>query len=146
MKNSLHKKKAPKITLEELKASAQLRKQKSKVQQQFKEQCDVNNIIAKYIKTGELHHEARKLGVYGDMSSEKDYLQSMQTVVDANHAFNILPSKIRERFSNQPSQMLAFLEDNSNYDEAVKLGLIDKKPAPSKLEPEASVSAPVLKS
>lgn len=127
MKNSLHKKKSEKITKEMLKVTALIRKKNSKVQQQFKDQCDVNHIIAKYIKTGELVHQTSMQLRYGDQASAADYLMSMQKIVNATEAFNSLNPKIRERFSNKPENMLAFLEDNSNYDEAVKLGLVEKK-------------------
>ena len=42
--------------------------------------------------------------------------------------FDSLPSSLRERFSNDPSRLLAFVDDESNFDEAVKLGLLSPLP------------------
>ena len=38
-----------------------------------------------------------------------------------------LPSDVRSRFGNNPAELLDFLNDNSNYDEAIRLGLIHAK-------------------
>jgi len=99
----------------------------SKAQQQYKEQCDVNNIIAKYKKTGEWIHVTRKEGVYADVSNIRDYHESLQKVVDANNAFSTLPAHIRIRFDNDPAALLEFMQDPKNYDEGVKLGIFEKK-------------------
>jgi len=42
-------------------------------------------------------------------------------------AFAALPAKIRARFSNRPAELVAFVSDSANYDEAVELGLIVPK-------------------
>lgn len=97
-------------------------------QQQWKDQCDVNNIVAKYQDTGELTHVARQKGVYADISQIGDYHQSLQKVMDANSAFMTLPAEVRLRFANDPAQFIAFTADpDKNYDEGVKLGLFEPK-------------------
>jgi phage internal scaffolding protein len=98
-------------------------------QQQFKEQCDINNIIKNYHQTGELPL-SKKVGQFLDVSNVQDYQTSLQTVFEAQHAFEALPSKIRSRFENDPQQLIAFVEDDANYDEAIKLGLLPQKKAP----------------
>lgn len=99
----------------------------SLTQQHFKEQCDVNNIIRKYQQTGNLTHLARQQGVYSDLSKQKDYFEAMNTVIKAQTAFDSLPSYIRKRFGNDPSQLLQFIEDPKNQDEGIKLGLFNPK-------------------
>lgn len=105
--------------------------EKSRTQQQFKEQCDVNNIIAKYKQTGEFVHLTRKAGVYADVSEITDYATSLQKVINADAAFAALPASIRLRFHNDPAQLLAFMQDPNNYDEGVQLGIFEKKQTPS---------------
>jgi len=97
-------------------------------QQQFKKDCDINVIVKKYMKDGELTHLNKKKGVYADLSHITDYHQSMEKVVKANQAFAELPSAVRNRFSNDPSQLLTFLQDPNNLDEGIKLGLLDRIP------------------
>lgn len=116
-------------------------------QQQFKESTDVNNIIAQYRKTGELPL-SNKTGTYADMSEIPDYQVALNTVIQAQHAFDDLPSEIRDRFQYDPNRLIKFLQDSKNDDEAIKLGLKVKKPDPtptptkSNNTPEKSPDAP----
>jgi phage internal scaffolding protein len=95
-------------------------------QQQFKEQCDINNIIKQYQQTGELPLSG-KVGQFLDVSNIQDYHTSLLTVYEAQKAFDNLPSNIRSRFENDPNQLLAFIEDDKNTEEAQKLGLTNTK-------------------
>lgn len=92
-------------------------------QQQFKEQCDINNIIKHYTQTGELPL-SKKVGQFLDVSNVQDYHSALNTVYEAQKAFDDLPSNIRSKFENDPNQLLSFIEDDSNYEEALKLGLL----------------------
>lgn len=92
-------------------------------QQQFKEQCDINNIIKQYTLTGELPL-SKKVGQFLDVSNVQDYQTALNTVFEAQQAFDNLPSKIRSRFENDPNQLIAFIEDDANHEEALTLGLL----------------------
>lgn len=114
--------------------------EESKTQQQFADECDINNIISKYKKTRELPL-ARKEGVYADLSMvPADYHQAQQIIADANDAFMRLPADLRNRFENDPAQLLAFTSDASKYDEGVQLGLYEPKPVPTKTDPQKTDS------
>lgn len=104
-----------------------INEEKTRTQQQFKDQCDVNNIMSKYLKTGEIHHLARKAGVYADVSNITDYHGMLLQVQDAANAFMALPSSIRIRFNNDPQELLQFLQDPKNLEEGTKLGLFEPK-------------------
>lgn len=115
-------------------------KEPSLTQQHMSKDCDINNVVAKFTKTGVLDHVSKVPPKYGDFSNSVDYLQACQVVLDAGKAFEALPSSIRTRFANDPSLYLSFLEDPANYDEAVKLGMVlPKDPVPA--DP---ISPPVL--
>lgn len=101
--------------------------EKSLTQQQYAAECDINNIMRKYETTGEFTHLTGKTGVYADFSEIKDYREMLDTVRYADEAFKALPAKMRQRFGEDPGQLLEFLQDRKNYDEAVQLGLIDPK-------------------
>ena len=106
--------------------------QPSLTQQHFKDECDINNIFNRYRETGfltdPLARPTEQLQ-YGDFSTPFDYMAAMNTVVRANEAFADLPSHLRKRFNNDPAELLAFVSDESNVDEAVKLGLMEKRPS-----------------
>jgi len=99
----------------------------SKTDQSQAASCDVNNIMSKYKKTGQLTHLARNQGVYADVSQIPDLQESLAQVELANAAFASLPSEVRQRFQNSPVQMIEFLQDPSNDEEAIRFGLKEKR-------------------
>jgi len=98
----------------------------SKTQQQFGPECDINNIMEKYHKTGQVTHLAQFRGNYADFTEITDFHSMQDTVAYARSAFELLPAELRLRFKNDPGELLNFLQDNKNYEEALKLGLLDK--------------------
>jgi len=115
----------------------------SRTQRQFRSQVDVNNIMKRYIKTGQITHLNNRSGKYADISSAQDYFESMKTISSATQAFQQLPSHLRKRFGNDPSLLLEFIHDPKNYDEGVKLGIFDHKQPP--LETQISTPPPLSK-
>jgi len=105
---------------------------KSRTQQQFKDDCNVNKILAKFKATGSITHiQNTQAGVYADLTQMPSYQESLNTVVAAQRAFEEVPAKIRQRFSNDPQEFINFLADEKNNEEAIKLGLkVRPKPAP----------------
>lgn len=101
----------------------------SMTQQQFKNQCDINQILKKFEKTGMITHLNNYQGNYGDFSKVQNFKQNLDMVMSAQVAFDSLPAAIRKRFGNDPSQLIDFVGNNENYDEALKLGLISPKPS-----------------
>lgn len=99
----------------------------SKTQQQFKDECDINNIMKKYSDTGVFTHLTSKSGAYGDFTEIPDYQGSLDTVLRAQDAFSSLPADVRYRFGNDPGSLISFLADDKNYEEALKLGLVEKR-------------------
>lgn len=95
----------------------------SKVQQHFKESCDLNYIMAKYARTGILPVN-RNQPQFGDFTNIKDHASALNAVMDADNAFMSLPAKIRKRFGNNPQYLLEFVNNEQNREEAIKLGLI----------------------
>lgn len=95
----------------------------SKTDQSFKDEVNVNNIISKFNKTGQISHLAKKQGIYADLSEIQDLLTSRIQVQKAQEAFDSLPAEIRRRFGNSPVELVNFLQDPANDQEAVKLGL-----------------------
>jgi len=115
----------------------------SMTQQQFKSQCDINQIIKKYEKTGMISHINPNAGNYGDFSQIKNFSENLNMVISAQNSFDALPSEVRKRFGNNPTNLIDFVQNDSNYDEAIKLGLVKPKPTitpppsnPSSLTPD----------
>lgn len=102
-------------------------KSASMTQAQFQDECDINRIMDRYMRTGCLSDpmKQRKPGTYGDFSQLGDYMENMNKVVEAREMFESLPSRIRERFGNNPGAMIDFVMNPDNQKEAIELGLLE---------------------
>lgn len=105
----------------------------ARTKQQFVDQCDINNIVKQYTKTGQFTHLSANLakGTYADLPDPIEFQESMNLVIQAEQSFSTLPAKVRNRFGNDPAEFLAFMADPANQDEAIKMGLAtDNRPPP----------------
>lgn len=100
---------------------------KSMTQQQFKKDTDINEIVRRFGLTGQLP-DGIGAPQSGDFTGITDFAEAMRQVRAGEEAFAKLPAATRARFGNDPGQMLAFLHDENNRDEALKLGMIKKPP------------------
>lgn len=107
---------------------------KTRTQQQFKDQVNVNNIMKKYKQTGTITHVRNgQSGVYTDLTNI-DYQQAADAVLKAQSAFEQIPSDVRQRFNHNPQELIEFLKNPENDQEAIKLKL--KNPPKPKPEPD----------
>lgn len=98
--------------------------------QSFREECDINVIMARANRTGELPGVQGAFGEFADVSdAPDDYLAARNFVRDAEERFMQLPPKVRQRFAGDPYEILRFVSDPANRDEAIELGLIERPPA-----------------
>lgn len=100
--------------------------------QEFKDECDINSIMRRYQSTGELPHLNLGTAQFLDVSSSLVFQESMNFIAEAQSMFNDLPSAIRDRFHNDPSQFLEFCSNGDNRKELAQMGL---------LSPEATLEA-----
>lgn len=98
----------------------------SRTKQSDLESCDINNILRRYVKTGELAG-IKSNPIFGDFSSSVDFKESMELVIFAQEQFAALPARVRDRFNNSPAEFLAFCDDPKNVDEMVAMGLATKR-------------------
>lgn len=94
-----------------------------KTKQSFKDECDINKLMKRYINTGRLPDMIKKNPIYGDFSSSKELLSAYAIVEKAKIQFDLLDSSLRRRFKNDPALFLEFVENPENKDELIKLGL-----------------------
>lgn len=104
------------------------------------QECDINYLVKRYTQTGSWGNGDDRLPIDGLNGFTGDFQQMMDQLVEAQNAFDELPSNIRDRFANDPGRLLDFLRDDANRDEAVKLGLIRvRDPEPQAAPTEAAV-------
>ncbi|QXP44236.1 MAG: internal scaffolding protein [Arizlama microvirus] len=98
-------------------------KEPDKTDQSFAKMVNVNEIVAKFKKTGQITHLAKNAGKYADVSNITDLHESLIKVQEAQNTFLTLPAYIRKQFNNNPQEMIAFLQDPKNDEQAVQMGL-----------------------
>lgn len=103
-------------------------------EQSHKKECDINQIMSKFQKTGILTHSKQYEPQYG-YASDIDFLEAMTIVTKGQEMFADLPSSLRTRFANDPANFLNFINDPENEEEARKIGLLPKKVPEEKAEP-----------
>lgn len=107
-----------------------------RTKQSMRDECDINNILRKYVKTGTIAHGNRFRGSYGEFPS-MDFRDALHKIMEAEAMFQELPAMVRRRFQNDPANFLEFVQDSSNEEEMRKLGLLKPKaedPAPMRVE------------
>lgn len=97
----------------------------NQTKQAFKDECDINQIMARYQKTGAMDHFATHQATYGDIPAV-DFQEAMNLVTSTNQMFNELPSSIRSAVNNDPAQFLAFVQDPENAETLREWGLHER--------------------
>lgn len=115
--------------------------EESLTKQSFKEECDINVILRRFEQTGQAP-ELRQQGHYGDFSDVPTYQESLNIVIQAHEMFDAQPSKIRDRFANDPIKFLEFVNDPQNKDEMYTLGLAVKPTTSHQSPTPSSESSP----
>lgn len=99
----------------------------SMTKQEFKDECDLNTLMAKYVITGTLPASV-SVAKYGDFAGVGDFHECQNVLLVAKAQFDALPSKVRDRFRNDVPSFLDFVQDPKNLDEARALGLLKDVP------------------
>jgi phage internal scaffolding protein len=117
-------------------------KDATRAQQHHKDECDINVILERFGKTGQMPVNAIS-GTYGDFSGVVDYHTAMNTLIAAESEFDALPAKTRARFNNDPYQLIQFMNDDNNRAEAERLGLVNPISPTANNQPAQAAEKPV---
>jgi len=91
--------------------------------QSAKDECDVNLIVAQYVKTGFLGHVSAGIPSFVDVSELTDYRSAIEQVRSAEKYFAGLPADVRFRFGNDAIAFMEYLESGASEDDLRALGL-----------------------
>lgn len=91
-------------------------------QQHQKDEVDINNIMARYVKTGVVDHINQNEGHYGDISP-LSYHESMNIIENANTMFADLPAQARKNFDNDPQKFLEYVQNPANSENLTEMAL-----------------------
>lgn len=103
-------------------------------QQSFKDECDINNIVKRYIDVTGKEPNVPLDGVINDFTGignmSLDEIQN--AMIEKKMAYDGLPPKLKKRFNGDIVKMMAFINDPDNHAECVALGLYENKKSESK--------------
>lgn len=109
--------------------------------------CDINNIMARFVKTGAVEHGNQYAGSYGYATSQS-YHEALSLITKGDSMFADLPAALRGRFNNDVGLFLDFVQDPENLSVMSELGLSEPEaaragsPPAADPEPPAGVSPP----
>lgn len=101
--------------------------------QEFKDESDINNLVARYRQTGAFYDAlaARNLGaqprvpIFEDVSEIPDFAAAQEIINRGKEAFAALPPSVKGAFSNSPDLFLAFMTENAKNPEMLrKVGIL----------------------
>lgn len=96
-----------------------------KTKQEFKEECDINNILARN-ERGETIEHLRQHGEHYSDNTGVDFQSAMNIVTATQQLFDTLPAHIRARVNNKPEEFLDFVQNPDNIEEMRELGLAEQ--------------------
>lgn len=84
---------------------------------------DVNVIMNRVLRTRDESILRQRQGQYADLTQIPDLGTALNQVKEAQDAFDSLPALTRRRFNNSAVELVEFLQDPNNNEEAYQLGL-----------------------
>ena len=101
--------------------------------------CDILTIIKRYSPEDIVNSAQLAKEQFADVSNISDYQTSLNFVMNAQERFLALPAEIRNKFDNDPQNLLHAFDNMDKYRaDLEELGLV-----PKSSEPQTSVSASV---
>lgn len=107
--------------------------------QEFRDECDINVLMATYERTGIMNWFNPGSPQYLDVSDVPDLMQANAVMERASAAFMQLNAKIRREFDNDPVKFVEFAQDPANLSRMREWGLAPPaEPAGAISEPQGS--------
>ena len=100
----------------------EVRKREIRTKQSFKDDCDINKILAKYQVTGTISHLQKFEGFYADFAdAPQDMFEAREQLERGKKIFMDLPAEVRSEFGNDALKYFAFVNDPQNKDRLDKV-------------------------
>lgn len=97
--------------------------------QEYVKDCDINSILQAWALGYPINTTDEQRQFFATPEHfEFDLRDKLEKGRQVEESFKELPVHIQTRFNHNPFDLIDFLANEANYDEAVKLGIIDPKP------------------
>lgn len=100
--------------------------QPTRTKQEYLKEADINTILARYERQGIAPPAGDREPIYNDFTDPalSNYQEAMNQVIGVGELMERLPAKVRARFGNDPVNLIRFVQDKNNAEEAYRLGLL----------------------
>ena len=116
----------------------------ARTQQSAKDECNINVIVERAKRGSDINHVNSRSPMYGDFTQlPTDLRDCLVQVKKAEEAFMSLDAHVRKRFRNDPAELMDFVRDPKNRQEAIDLGLVAKPVEPTPVVEPAVSAAPI---
>ena len=132
---------------ESLKQPVMCTEEEKRTKSEFADECDINKIMARYRRTGELPESARIAAArFGDFASLPSFMEMQDKILAANELFAPLPAAVRKQFGNDPVEFVDAASTPEGREILVKFGLGSEAPESSpKGDPAPAGGVPAKK-
>lgn len=87
-----------------------------RTKQAFKDETDINKILARAAKGNTISHLAKHGAMYGDFSDIDDLLTAHQRLAKGQEIFDALPGEVKREFGNNVGRFFNFVNDPANIE------------------------------
>jgi hypothetical protein len=116
---------------------------KTRTQQHFKNETDINMIISRAIQTNnQAIFTPPERQQFIDCSVYGGYQESLERLAQVEDDFYSLPSSVRKQFGNDVESYVAFMGNPMNAKKAVELGLLEGSGETQPVEPASEPKQP----
>lgn len=108
-----------------------------RTRQEFKDECDLNQIMKRFTKHGVLPGNMKNSPQYLDVANLPDLQTSLHIMQEAQNAFMRLPAEVRKNFDHDAVQFATFAAKAENIDKLREWKLappLPEAPKPHKVE------------
>lgn len=111
--------------------------------QSFKDQTDINKILARAAKGDTISHLAKHGAVYGDFTEINDLYEAHDKLQRGVEIFEALPGEVKREFHQSPRNFFNFVNDPKNADRLSEV--LPQLAAPGTQMPEPRRSPTTMK-
>lgn len=103
----------------------------SMTRQEMADECDINNIMKRYERTGMVPGNPNSLPQYLDLTvMPDDLMTAMNQMIDAENAFMSLPAVTRREFDNDAMRFVEYASNPENVERLREWGLAAPEKVP----------------
>lgn len=112
----------------------------SMTKQDFAEECDINVLMSRYLKSGSIPQYVDRQPFYVDALDMPTFMEAQNILISARESFMSLPADVRREFDNDPALFVEFANDEKNVAKLKEWNMLSPE-AVKRLDEAAALAA-----